>query len=138
MAYLEKHLVVKKSNIPGSGYGLFTTMDIPKGSTIIEYKGRVTTWKDVDHKAGQNPFIFYVNRNFVIDAYNYKKSKARYVNDARGIRKVKGLTNNCVYERVGDRIFIKATKKIPAGSELLVSYGKDYWDAIRYNKQLQK
>jgi SET domain-containing protein len=63
----------------------------------------------------------------------YKKSLARYANDARGMKKVKGITNNAAYVEEGLRVFVDATKDIPAGSEILVSYGKEYWDVLKQN-----
>ena len=47
MALLEKYLLVKESTIPNSGKGLFTKTFIPRGSRIVEYKGRITDWKSV-------------------------------------------------------------------------------------------
>ena len=61
------------------------------------------------------------------------KAMARYANDARGIIKVKGITNNCVFIKEGRKIYIKSIKNIAAGSEILVRYGKEYWDTIKYN-----
>ena len=138
MALLEKELVVKKSSIPESGKGLFTKVFIPKGTLIVEYKGRKTTWKDVDHDEGKNGYIYYVTRNFVIDASPYKKALARYANDANGLKRVKGITNNCVYvyKRDKDAVFIESTKDIVPNSEILVNYGKEYWDVIRHNAKL--
>ena len=133
MALLEEFLVIKKSTIPGAGNGLFTKKAIPKGTRIAEYKGKHTTWKDVDHRNGSNMYIYYVNKNFVIDARTYPKALARYANDARGLTVIKTLSNNCHYVPEGTRVFIESLKNIPAGAELLVSYGKEYWDAIRYN-----
>ena len=133
MALLEKKLVVKTSTIPDSGMGLFTEVDIPKGTQIVEYKGRVSSWKEANHDGGENGYIFFVNRNHVIDARRMKSSLARYANDARGLRKVKGLVNNAEYEPIGTRVFIKALRNIPAGSEIFVSYGKEYWETIREN-----
>ncbi|WP_431210577.1 SET domain-containing protein [Puia sp. P3] len=46
MPLLEKQLVVKRSTLKGAGKGLFTTRDIPRGKKIVEYKGKVTTWKE--------------------------------------------------------------------------------------------
>ncbi len=133
MALLEKQLVVKRSTIPGSGKGLFTKKLIPKGSCIIEYKGKITTWKEVKHNDGANGYIYYVTRNHVIDSHNYKKAIARYANDARGMKKIKGIANNSIYVQEKLRVFIEATKDIPANSEILVAYGKEYWEAIRHN-----
>lgn len=135
MALLEKYLQVKPSTIPGAGMGLFTTIDIIKNQKIIEYKGRIRTWKEVEDKDG-NYYIFYVNDNHVIDAQRRKKSLARYINDARGFRKIKGLTNNAEFICDGLRVFVYAKKRITAGSEIFVGYGKEYWDILKKNQQL--
>ena len=138
MALLEKKLKVKDSLLPSAGKGLFTTEFIPKGTKIVEYKGRITTWKDVDHNEGNNGYIYFVKRNYVIDASTYPSALARYANDARGIQRVKGLTNNAEYVEDGLKVYIQAVKDIPAGSEIFVEYGKEYWDAIRYNIKLDQ
>ena len=77
-----------------------------------------------------------MNRNHVIDARNYKKSKARYANDARGLQRIKGFLNNAVYIEKDGRVFIESTRDIAPGEEILVNYGKEYWDAIRYNQKI--
>lgn len=133
MALLSKQLFIKKSLLPSGGFGLFTRKKIHKGERIIEYKGKVTTWKDVNHRDGTNGYIFYITRNHVLDAYTYKRSLARFANDARGIGRKKGLSNNAEYEDADLKVYIKAIKDIPAGSEILVGYGKEYWQAIRQN-----
>jgi uncharacterized protein len=137
MALLEKQLLVKKSTIPNSGKGLFTKKFIPKGTHIVEYKGRVSTWKEVKDEDGKNGYIFYVTRNHVIDAKPFKKALARYANDARGLVKIKGVTNNCDYVIKGKTTpVIEAKKDIPAGAEIFVDYGADYWKTIRENIKL--
>jgi len=136
MALLEKQLYVKKSTIPNAGKGLFTKKFIPKGTLIVEYKGRRSTWKDVEDEDGKNGYIFYINRNNVIDGKPYKSALARYANDARGLVKIKGVTNNCDYIVEGNRAFIESKKDIPAGSEIFVDYDADYWKVIRHNIKL--
>jgi SET domain-containing protein len=136
MAISPKFLVVKTSTIPGSGKGLFTKKFIPAGTRIAEYKGRVSTWKEAKHEDGDNAYIYYVTRNHVIDAKADKRSLARYANDAKGLTKVKGISNNCEYVEEGVRVFIHASKDIPAGSEILVPYGPEYWQVIKYNRNL--
>ncbi|MBC7887780.1 MAG: SET domain-containing protein [Ferruginibacter sp.] len=133
MALLEAQLIVKKSTLPGSGKGLFTRVFIPRGTRIIEYKGKITTWKDVDHQDGTNGYIYFVTKDHVIDGLPFKKELARYVNDARGITRVKGITNNCYYIEEGLKIFIESKKDIAAGGEILVDYGKEYWDVMKRN-----
>lgn len=132
MALLEKYLIVKKSTIPNAGKGLFTKIFIPKGTRIVEYKGRRTVWKDVknDH---ENGYLYTINNNNVIDAKRTLSALARYANDAKGIVRVKGLTNNCVYVNDNNRAYIESVKDIPAGAEILVDYTKDYWDVMRVN-----
>jgi len=137
MAFLEKKVAVKKYLRPGAGKGLFAKEMIPKGTRIVEYKGEITTWKEVDHNEGSNGYIYYVKRNHVIDASRTTEALARYANDARGLARVKGITNNAEYTEEGLKVYIESTKDIPAGTEILVDYGKEYWDVIRYNRKLE-
>lgn len=138
MALLEKKVRVKKSGLANSGNGLFAKDLIPKGTLIVEYKGKITSWKEVDDNDGNNGYIYYVKRNHVIDASKHIKALARYANDARGLQRKKGLTNNAEYVEIGVKVFIKSSKDIAAGSEILVEYGKEYWDVIRHNLQVEK
>jgi SET domain-containing protein len=138
MALLEKQLFVKKSGIPDSGKGLYTKKFIAKGTRVVEYKGRISKWADVKDEDGKNGYIFYVTRNHVIDAKKTMSALARYANDARGLVKIKGVVNNCDYVTEGVRAFIETKKDIPAGAEIFVDYGKDYWKVIRENIKLWK
>ncbi|MEP7231811.1 MAG: SET domain-containing protein-lysine N-methyltransferase [Ginsengibacter sp.] len=131
----EKNLLVKRSLIASAGKGLFTKIPISKGEHIIEYTGVITTWKNVLQSKDFNGYVFYVNRNHVIDAKENLNSLGRYVNDAKGLTKVEGLFNNAKYVENDGKVFLQAIRDIPAGSEILVSYKKGYWDVIRYNAQ---
>ena len=138
MAFLDKKLFVKKSTIPGAGKGLFTKVMIPKGTRITEYKGKVVTWKEVEAMADdRNGYVFFFNSKYCIDAWKTKKGIAHYINDAKGITRVEGITNNCEYVTEKKRCFVEATKDIPAGAELFVGYGAEYWQVIRYNIRLE-
>lgn len=99
----------------------------------MEYKGSTRTGKEVEYDYNSY-YIFYVNENHIIDAATYKKSLAKYINDAKGIQKIKGLNNNAQFVLDGLKVFVKATRDIPAGTEIFVSYGKEYWQVIRRNK----
>ena len=137
MALLEDKIRVKKSGLPGAGKGLFAKVYIQKGTRIVEYKGEITTWKEVDHEDGHNGYIYYIKRNHVIDAFRTPEALARYANDARGIVRVKGISNNSEYMEDGLKVYITSVKDIPAGAEILVDYGKEYWDVIRHNIRLE-
>ncbi len=136
MPLSQKHLLIKRSGIPKAGKGLFTKIFIPKGSIIAEYKGKITTWKKAQQTDQFNGYVFYINKNHVIDARPYTSSFARYINDAKGLIQVEGLRNNSKYVNEDNRIFIQAIKDIPAGAEIFVSYKKDYWNVIRHNIKL--
>ena len=61
------------------------------------------------------------------------KPLARYANDARGLTRIKGVTNNADYITKGLKAYIETKRAIPAGGEIFVDYGPDYWKVIREN-----
>jgi SET domain-containing protein len=124
-------LVIKKSTLPGAGKGLFTRQPISRGELVVEYKGLITTWKKIKDSELFNPYVYYVNRNHVIDAMGDAEALGRYANDANGMTKVKGITNNAEYTMSARQVFIKATRDILPGEEILVAYGKEYWDVVK-------
>lgn len=138
MALLEKHLYVRKSKLPNAGKGLFTKVFIPKGKKIVEYKGHRTVWSAVKDDDGKNGYIFYINKNTVIDALPDKKALGRYANDARGLVRVEDIRNNSEYIVEGKRCFIVARKDIQPKSEIFVGYGADYWNIIKHNWSVGK
>jgi SET domain-containing protein len=133
-------LVVKKSTLPNAGKGLFITRDVKKGERICEYLGEVITEKELDERAENDiyGYAFYISKKKCIDAYYVPEALARFANDAKGLTRVKGITNNCSYEVWKNRGWIVAEKNIKAGSELLVSYGNEYWKDIKYNIKLEE
>jgi len=134
-------LKVKKSLIPGAGKGLFTTTPIKKGEKVIEYLGEIIDWEEYERRVerDEDGYLFFINKNKCIDAFNTPEHIARFANDAAGITKVKGLKNNTEYNIEGKkRCFIIAKRNINAGEEIFVSYTREYWDCIRYNIKLKK
>lgn len=126
-------LEVKPSQLPEANRGLFTKTFIPKGSTIVEYTGRISTWAECNQMEGNNSYLYYLKDDYVIDASDDESSMGRYANDAQGLTRVKGVTNNAKFKEDGFHVFIVATKDIQPGSEIFVGYGKEYWDVIRDN-----
>jgi len=49
-----------------------------------------------------------------------------------------GIKNNSEYVTEKKRCYIEAARDIPAYSEILVAYGGEYWQAIRYNIRLEE
>lgn len=139
MAFLEKQLYIKKSNLPKAGKGLFTKKLIPKGTRIVEYKGEILTWKEVKKLADdRNGYVFYISSKRCIDAWNYIKALGRFANDAKGIGRIKGIKTNSEYVIDGKKCFIEAIKDIPAKSEIFVEYGADYWKVVRENLKIDQ
>ncbi|MEO8412623.1 MAG: SET domain-containing protein [Ginsengibacter sp.] len=134
MSLPQIQLRVKKSGIPGAGNGLFTQQFIARGARITEYTGEITTWKKVLQIEKEtkvlNRYLYYLHANHVIDADNQLETFARYANDAKGLMKISGLVNNCKYVEDNGRVFMEATKNIPAGAEILISYGREYWAVV--------
>jgi SET domain-containing protein len=137
---MEQDFIVKKSQIPGAGKGLYTKRDFKKGERLIEYTGEIITEKELDARAEKDIFgyAFYISKKKCIDAYYMPEVIARYANDAKGLTRVEGLKNNCCYEVWKNRGWIKAEKNIKAGDEILVSYGAEYWKDIKYNIKLDE
>lgn len=128
-------LYVDNSSIPSAGKGLFTSTDIQKGEIITEYTGDITTWEEVRHDAS-NLYIYFVNDDYVINAKEHPEAIARYANDAHGLTRIRGLHNNSKFVNINGKIFIKALRFVKAGSEILVDYGKGYWETVKKNKEL--
>ncbi len=138
MILSETNLEIKSSQIPNAGLGLYTLVDIKNDTYIVEYTGAITTWKEADHQDGDNPYLFYINEDHVIDGSKNTTSKSKYANDARGLTRVQGLRNNSTFIEDGIRVFIQATRNIKAGSEIFVNYGPDYWKTVKKNIEIDK
>lgn len=132
-----KRLFVKTSTLPNAGKGLFTKVAIAKKEIVTEYTGDLLTWKEVQDDA-DNGYIFHINDEAVIDASKHPRSFGRYANDAAGLQRIKGLRNNTEYIEDGTRVFLIAKTDIPAGSEIFVSYGPQYWKQVRENLRLDR
>jgi uncharacterized protein len=133
-----KNLEVKTSQIPNSGKGLYTKVDVKKGERIVEYLGEIITEKELEARAEKDEYgyAFFINKKNCIDAFHTPETLARYANDAKGLTRVKGLRNNCAYNIWKNRGWIIAEKNIKAGEEIFVDYGSDYWKEIKHNMKI--
>jgi SET domain-containing protein len=117
----QRRFVVRNSKIHGRG--VFAVAHIPKGSRLIEYKGRRITGKFADELYvldSDNPshtFLFSLDDGSVIDA-TYEGNSARWINHS--------CVPNC--EAIGEdidgkeHIFIEAKRDIRPGEELTYDY----------------
>ncbi|HKR00259.1 MAG TPA: SET domain-containing protein [Pyrinomonadaceae bacterium] len=105
-------LVVKRST---TGLGLFTLESIPSGKRIIEYVGRVITSEEADEMGGK--YLFELDEKRAIDGSD-RSNTARYINHS--------CRPNAEAFTSGRRVWIWSKKKIRAGEEITIDYGKDY------------
>ncbi len=117
---------IEKSTIPKAGNGAFTNVDLPKGYTLGNYKGKKLSPAGYD-RLRDSSYVWELSspRGMVyIDGKPKKQSNwLRYLNDSRSERK-----NNVEPYQYRGKLYYRTKKKIPAGSELFISYGDSYWD----------
>lgn len=118
-------IVTRRSAIHGNG--VFAAADIPAGTRLVQYKGKLLTHAESDrlHRDGAetgHTFLFSLNDDYVIDA-NQQGNSARWINH--------GCAPNCqavIEEHDGgdprrDRVFIESIRDIRKGEELTYNYG---------------
>ncbi len=117
---MNEWFVVKSSGIKGrGGYAL---RDIPKGTSIVEYAGKLISKETAEkveqkHKARGELWVFTLNDQWDIDA-------TRGGNDARFINH--SCEPNCEAVNYDDaEIWIEAIRDIKKGEELTYDYGFD-------------
>jgi len=111
----KRRIVVRNSGIHGKG--VFAVTRIPKGTRIIEYKGKRMSGEAADRKYGDDEgphtFLFLLDDGTVIDA-NRGGNSARWINHS--------CAPNCEPEEEGGRMFIDARRDIKPGEELTYDY----------------
>lgn len=102
------------------GRGVFATRTIRKGTVIVEYRGRRTTWEaaieqpDSDPSNPTHTFFFSLSDGRVIDA-GRRGNAARWINHS--------CAPNCrTFEDDDGRVFIESRRTIHAGDELTYDY----------------
>ena len=104
-----------------AGLGLFTTIPREANERVATYKGEPMTRAQVAQRYGERTaeYVYCRNKKKCRDARKSNAGVARFANDARGTSK----RNNTKFSGFS----LRAKQKIPAGAELLLSYGRAYW-----------
>jgi len=105
---------VKRSKI---GLGLFATVDILKGTRIVQYAGTRILKTDTARHKGR--YLFTLNDKWTIDGKS-RTNVARYANHSCRPTAKSITTRN--------KIWIVAKRKIQAGEEITYNYGKSYFN----------
>jgi SET domain-containing protein len=109
---------VRRSGIHGKG--VFALRPIAAGERILEYTGKVITWKQAQRAHPHDPddpnhtFFFHIDDERVIDG-NQGGNSAKWINHSCG--------PNCEADEVDGRVFIHALRDIEPGEELNYDYG---------------
>jgi SET domain-containing protein len=112
-----RRIAVRRSTIHGRG--VFALQRIPRGTRIIEYKGKLISDKEADrrysrmHQHSPHTMLFSIEGGLVIDATRHGNS-ARWINHS--------CAPNCEIEEEGHHVFIDARRDIEAGEELTYDY----------------
>jgi len=114
----KKLYTVRRSGIHGRG--VFAARKIRKGTCILEYKGRRSTWDDAMKRPDSNPedpahtVLFGLDDGTVLDP-RVRGNAARWINHS--------CDPNCdSYEDEEGRVFIEARRTIRPGEELSYDY----------------
>lgn len=102
-----------------AGLGLFAVKDIPRFQKVVEYIGEHISHDEADRRGGK--YLFTLSKDTIIDGKD-RQNIARYVNH--------GCKPNCYAEIDEDKgkIFYIAKRKINAGEEITINYGKEYFE----------
>ena len=123
-------LYISQSSIPNSGLGLYTAKAIKKGKKVADYTGVIVGTK-AWNEGGEGDYGVQLNKREVLDARSTQTALGRYANDCRDRNRRKkecpGRNARFVVNTRRKTVYIKATKNIPAHSEIFVSYGRQYW-----------
>jgi SET domain-containing protein len=101
-----------------AGLGLFATMPIKKGETIIEYLGNILNNEEVAKKK-KSMYLFEVNKNKTIDG-TPRWNTARYANHS--------CEPNAESEIRKGRVFVVAIKNIEREGEITFDYGEEFFN----------
>ncbi|KAF4728952.1 hypothetical protein FOZ63_016390, partial [Perkinsus olseni] len=104
--------------------GLFTTKCFPEGSLICEYSGRLLSLAQTLKARDRSYIMGGFGINCHIDAKYSFNVWGRYINDCKDTQRLNGKFVKDKKRRVAR---VVATRDIPAGSEVLASYGEVYW-----------
>ncbi|MGB5081280.1 MAG: SET domain-containing protein-lysine N-methyltransferase [Burkholderiales bacterium] len=109
-----RRISVRRSGIHGKG--VFAAIFIPRGTRIVEYRGRRMSEAEADRKyddTDPHTFLFLLDGEIVIDA-NHEGNSARWINH--------GCDPNCEPVEEKGRLFIEAIRDIAPGTELTYDY----------------
>jgi SET domain-containing protein len=118
---------ISRRQSPIHGSGVFAVSDIPKGATIIEYRGRRLTHAEADRRYGNevdtgHTFLFTLNEEYLIDGGD-GGNVARWINHSCAPNCQAWVVEHASGDPRRDRVVIESRRRIQAGEELTYDYG---------------
>ncbi len=122
--YLYKAL----SQLPNSGNGLFTAINIYKDETISIFKGKILTDSQAKKSVlnGKDQYFINMLDGTIMDSIN-TPCFAKYANDVNGSFDSEFKNNAKIGLDEENNVCVIAIRKIVSGEEIFCSYGKKYW-----------
>lgn len=122
------YLFIASSQIPFSGNGLFTAIDIYKDEVIVLFKGEILTDAQIKLriKKGHDKYFINMVDGSMMDSM-HTQCFAKYANDADGFSGSKFRNSSRIALDEDDNVCIVATRNIKTNEEIFCSYGKSYW-----------
>lgn len=126
------YLYIQTSQLPSSGNGLFTAIDIYKDEIISIFKGEILSDIEADLRAKNNANQYFMNlhNGSILDCKN-TDCFAKYANDASGFSKSDYKNNAKITLDENNNVCLIAIRKIKSGEEIFCDYGKRYWKKFR-------
>jgi SET domain-containing protein len=120
-----RRIVARRSPIHGNG--VFAASAIPRGETLIEYKGTLMTHAQADELYGDggetgHTFLFTLNDDYIIDA-NLKGNSARWINHSCAPNCRALVEESASGDPRKDKVVIESLRAIKPGEELTYNYG---------------
>ncbi|MBP8823111.1 MAG: SET domain-containing protein-lysine N-methyltransferase [Flavobacteriales bacterium] len=134
---MPRKLIVRRSAVHGNG--VFAACDLPAGTELIRYTGRLITPKQADRwyphemETGHT-FLFTLNDRWILDG-NVGGNAARWINHS--------CAPNCIpylhehrHDPRKDHVIIETLRAVKAGEELGYDYGICF--TVRHTARLKK
>ncbi|MDC0366806.1 SET domain-containing protein-lysine N-methyltransferase [bacterium] len=126
--------VVAPSTIPKAGKGLFAAVNIPKGTVLGHYTGKVLSTDEQEPDSAY--MLIACTRPSWLSAKEFeaKKDKEGCVTiDGAVDGSILGYANdnadeNAINADINDNATFTAARDIEKGEEIFVDYGEHYWD----------
>lgn len=120
------YLYIATSQLPNSGNGLYTAIDIYKCEVISLFKGEIATSKHVALRVKNDKYQYFISTldGIIMDSMK-EKFFAKHANGAEGFSKPKFKNFEKIALDEENQVCIIAKKNIKVGEEIFCGYGKN-------------